>query len=51
MSENFFQVSKEFFPKEEESKERKQQWCQLGQTMPKSEKNGVPTQYKPKKQP
>jgi len=34
MSENFFQVSKEFLAQEEE------QHPQLGQTMPKSEKNG-----------
>ena len=37
MSENFFQVSKEFLAQEEGEQQH-----QLGQTMPKSEKNGGP---------
>ena len=49
MSENFFQVSKEFFAKEEEAKKEKQQRRQLGQTMPKSEKNGGPYPIQAKK--
>jgi len=39
MSENFFQVSKEFLGG---GGEKGEQQRQLGQTMPKSEKNGGP---------
>ena len=51
MSKNFFQVSKEFLAEKEEKEEkvveRKQR--QLGQTMPKSEKNGGPYPIQAKK--
>jgi predicted DNA-binding protein YlxM (UPF0122 family) len=46
MSKNFFQVSKEFLAEEEE---KGKQQCQLGQTMPKSEKNGGPYPIQAKK--
>jgi hypothetical protein len=54
MSENFFQVSKEFFAEEKvaaAAKKGKQQQRrrQLSQTMPKSEKNGGPYPIKVKK--
>jgi len=45
MSENFFQVSKEFLAQEKEGKQQHQ----LGQTMPKSEKNGGPYPVQTKK--